>query len=77
MPEDLIIQKIQAAIPGAQVELEDLTGTADHWKAVVVAEAFQGKSLIQRHRMVFAALEEEMKGAIHALSLDLKTPTEG
>lgn len=72
-PED-ITAKIRAVLPDAVVELEDLTGTADHWKAVVVSSSFEGKSLIERHRMVFAALEAEMKGPIHALTLDVRTP---
>ena len=71
-----IVAKIRTALPDARVELQDLTGTADHWKALVVSTAFDGKSLIQRHRMVMAALAEEMKGPIHALTLDVKTPAE-
>ena len=74
-PEE-IIAKIRAALPDAQVELQDLTGTADHWKASVVSVHFVGKSLMQRHRLVMAALAEEMKGPIHALTLDVKTPDE-
>jgi len=74
-PED-IVAKIRVAIPDAQVELQDLTGTADHWKATIVSAAFAGKSLIQRHRMVNMALAEELKGPIHALSFDAKTPDE-
>ena len=66
--------KIRVALPDAKVELRDLTGTADHWEAVVVSAAFAGKSLIERHRMVFAALSEEMKGPIHALTLKTLTP---
>jgi stress-induced morphogen len=71
-----IIAKIRAALPDAQVEMQDLTGTADHWKATIVSQAFTGKSLVQRHRLVMAALAEEMKGPIHALTLDVKTPDE-
>jgi stress-induced morphogen len=71
-----IADKIRAAMPDAKVELQDLTGTADHWKATIVSSAFAGKSLIQRHRLVMAALAEEMKGPIHALTLDVKTPDE-
>ena len=74
-PED-IAEKIRAAIPDAQVELQDLTGTADHWKATIVSTAFAGKTLMQRHRMINAALAEELKGPIHALTLDVKTPDE-
>ena len=72
-PED-IEAKIRAALPDARVELRDLTGTADHWEATVVSTSFAGKSLVERHRMVFAALAEEMKGPIHALSLKTLTP---
>ncbi len=76
MQPDDIIAKIRAALPDAQVELEDLTGTKDHWKATVVSAAFSGKSLMARHRLVMSALAEELKGPIHALTLDVKTPDE-
>jgi stress-induced morphogen len=71
-----IESRIVAAIPDAQIVLEDLTGTRDHWKARIVSAAFSGKSLIARHRLVMAALAEEMKGPIHALTLDTLTPEE-
>ena len=74
-PED-IAAKIRASLPDAVVELQALTGTQDHWKATIVSAAFRDKSLIQRHRLVNAALAEELKGAIHALTLDVKTPEE-
>lgn len=74
MRKEDIEAKIVAALPDAQVELKDLTGTADHWEALIVSSAFEGKSLIERHRLVFAALEEEMKGPIHALTLKVLTP---
>ena len=76
MKAEYLIAKIQSALPDARVELQDLTGTADHWKATIISAAFAGKSLVARHRMVMAALAEEMKGPIHALTLDVKTPEE-
>ena len=76
MKAEDIIAKIRGVLPDAQVELQDLTGTADHWKATIVSAAFAGKSLLVRHRMVMAALADEMKGPIHALTLDVKTPEE-
>jgi stress-induced morphogen len=76
MKAEDIVEKIRAAIPDARVELQDLTGTADHWKATIVSTAFAGKTLMQRHRMINAALAEELKGPIHALTLDVKTPDE-
>jgi len=74
-PED-IITKIRAALPDAVVQLEDLTGTKDHWKASIVSAHFAGKSMLQRHRLVMAALAEELKGPIHALTMDVKAPDE-
>ena len=76
MKAEDIMAKIRAALPDAHVEMKDLTGTADHWEATIVSEAFHGKSLLERHRLVMAALADEMKGPIHALTLDVKTPTE-
>jgi stress-induced morphogen len=76
MKPDLIIEKIRAVLPDAVVEMKDLTGTEDHWEARIVSAGFAGKSLIQRHRLVMAALAEEMKGPIHALTMDVKTPDE-
>jgi len=71
-----ITAKIVAALPDANVELEDLTGTRDHWKAVIVSDGFAGKALIARQRLVLAALAEELKGPIHALTMETLTPDE-
>ena len=76
MKPEAITERIRAALPDARVELKDLTGTEDHWQATVISSAFTGKSLIERHRMVMAALAAEMKGPIHALTLEVKTPDE-
>ena len=76
MKAEAIAAKIRAALPDARIELTDLTGTEDHWQATVISSAFAGKSLIERHRMVMAALAAEMKGPIHALTLDAKAPDE-
>ena len=76
MKAEAIADKIRAVLPDARVELTDLTGTEDHWQATVISSAFAGKSLIERHRMVMAALAAEMKGPIHALTLHAKAPDE-
>jgi stress-induced morphogen len=76
MTADDIVAKIRAALPDAEVEMQDLTGTSDHWKARIVSAAFTGKPLLDRHRLVMAALADEMKGPIHALTLDVKAPGE-
>ena len=71
-----IAAKIRAALPDAEVTLDDLTGTSDHWKARIVSRAFIGQSLMQRHRVINAVLADELKGPIHALSMDVLTPDE-
>lgn len=69
-----IEQRIRARIPDAIVEARDLTGGGDHWSAVVVSAAFEGRSLVEQHQMVYGALREELKGPIHALELKTYTP---
>jgi stress-induced morphogen len=61
--------RITAAFPDARVEVTDLTGTEDHFQAVVVTRAFDGKTRVEQHRMVYAALGDWMTGPIHALAL--------
>jgi len=62
------------ALPDAEIELVDLTGTEDHYQARVVSQAFEGKSLIEQHQLVYRALGEAMHGPIHALALKTYTP---
>ena len=64
---------IEAALPGAEVEVVDETGTADHLRATVTAPQFEGLSRLDQHRMVKAAVKPRFDdGAIHALSLTTK-----
>jgi stress-induced morphogen len=63
-------EMIERALPGAEVEVVDETGTADHLRAVVKAPQFEGLSRIDQHRLVKAAVQERMDdGSIHALSV--------
>lgn len=71
---DSIRARLLAAFPDAHVDLTDLTGTEDHFQAVVVAREFAGKSRIEQHKMVYAALGELMNGPIHALALSTRVP---
>ena len=63
---------IQAGLPGASAKVTDMTGTGDHFAAVVESPEFAGKSMVQQHRMVYTALGELMKGPIHALKLETR-----
>jgi stress-induced morphogen len=56
------------------LEVEDLTGTGDHYRALIVSTAFAGKTKVQQHQAVYAALGELMRGPVHALSLSTYTP---
>lgn len=51
-------------------------GSESHFKVVAVSSAFEGKSLVDRHRMVNHLVEKELRESIHALALHLYTPTE-
>jgi stress-induced morphogen len=74
-PED-ISARIRTALPDAEVRVVDTTGGGDHFSATVVSSAFADKGLIDRHRLVYAALGEAMRGPIHALALTTETPEE-
>jgi stress-induced morphogen len=73
---DDIRNKILAALPDAQVSVDDMTGGGDHWSVGVVSPAFRGQGPVDRHRMVYAALGTAMNGPIHALALTTRAPEE-
>lgn len=66
---------LQATFPGSRVEVQDYTGTGDHFQAVVVSAEFVGLSRVQQHQKVYAALQAYLDdGRIHALALKTYTP---
>ena len=69
-----IEKMIKEALPDAQVTIKDLAGDGDHYSATVISEAFRGKSRVQQHQMVYAALQGRMGGALHALALQTSAP---
>jgi len=69
MPAAEIEKLIKEAFPDAEVTMTDLAGDNDHWAATVVSNAFKGKSRVQQHQMVYAALKGKMGGELHALQL--------
>ena len=66
---------IKAALPDAQVTIEDLAGDGDHYAASVVSEAFRGKRRVQQHQIVYAPLQGRMGGELHALALQTSAPS--
>jgi len=66
---------VEKAIPDARVEVRLYSGD-DHFEMEVVSAAFSGKSRVARHQMVYAALGDHMRAAVHALALKTLTPEE-
>jgi stress-induced morphogen len=60
---------IREALPDATVQVEDLAGDGEHYSARVISAAFKGKSRVQQHQIVYAALKGRMGGVLHALAL--------
>jgi stress-induced morphogen len=65
---------IKDAFPDAEVTIEDLRGDGDHYAAQVISSAFEGKTRVQQHQMVYGALKGKMGGELHALALQTQTP---
>ena len=76
MPMDArdIESLIREALPDARIEIKDLAGDGDHYAATVVSSAFKGKTRVQQHQMVYAALQGNMGGVLHALALTTSVP---
>lgn len=71
----LLLERIQAALAPAYLELEDESykhsigaDAGTHWRCVVVSDAFEGKRLVQRHRLVYGSLGDAMNDFVHAFS---------
>lgn len=70
-------ESIEASIAaGLACEQLQVRGDGHHWEALIVSPAFEGKTRIQRHQLVYAALGERMHEEIHALSMKTLTPAE-
>ena len=79
--EDIVVEPsvleemIRAGVPDIEVfELEDLTGTKDHYRATVVTPFFRDKNRVDQHRAIYASLGDLMTGPLHALALSTYTP---
>jgi len=75
-----IRQKLEAAFPGAKVQIADTSAghethnsSGAHLAILITYKGFAGKSLVEQHQMVYDALKEEMKGQVHALKIKTRT----
>ena len=84
---DIIINKLREAFTPESLDVVDEShlheghaghrpGGETHFRVYIVSKAFEGKSRIERHRMINATLETELKGSVHALAISAKTPAE-
>ena len=67
--------RIEEALPGSRVVVQDTTGGGDHFRAEVVSDRFEGLTRIQQHKLIYDVFGDEVGGAIHALSIKTDTPS--
>ena len=72
------IEDLEAALregfPDAQIQVDDLAGDGDHYRARIVSTAFKGLPRVRQHQLVYAALKGKMGGELHALALETSSP---
>ena len=74
MPLWVLKAELQSAFPDAEIEIQDLAGDGDHYKAIIVSGVFVGLSRVRQHQLVYAALNGKVGGELHALALETKVP---
>ena len=63
---------IKEALPDASIEIQDLAGDGNHYSATISSKTFNGKSRIEQHKIVYAALKGKMGNELHALAIKTK-----
>lgn len=71
---DELEKLLKDAFPEAKIEIQDLAGDGDHYRAFIEAAEFEGLSRIKQHQLVYAALKGKMGGELHALALQTSAP---
>jgi stress-induced morphogen len=74
MPIEALEAALREGFPDAQIEVQDLAGDGDHYKARIVSLAFKGLPRVRQHQLVYAALKGKMGGELHALALETAAP---
>ena len=69
MTEEDVKRRISSVFNDAKIQIIDTTGTGDHFSAVIISDEFDGKSLVQRHQMVYGSVSDVLTGELHALQL--------
>jgi acid stress-induced BolA-like protein IbaG/YrbA len=77
MTPDQLKARIETLAPGTQAQVTDLTGTMDHYQALIVSPAFEGKMMMEQHRMVYGLFSSEIQSnEVHALTIKTFTPAQ-
>lgn len=74
MAADELEMRLRRAFPDAVIEIHDLAGDGDHYRAKILSEAFKGVSRVKQHQMVYSALGGSVGGELHALALETGAP---
>ena len=77
MPAAVLEAELRAAFPDARIDIDDLAGDGDHYRARIVSTAFAGLGRVRQHQLVYAALKGKMGGELHALALETSAPKDG
>ncbi len=77
MSAEDIESHLRAAFPDAEIDITDLAGDGDHYRARVASKAFAGLTKVRQHQLVYAALKGKMGGELHALQLETLSPPQG
>jgi stress-induced morphogen len=74
----MALEDLEAALkegfPDADIQIQDLAGDGDHYRAKIVSAAFAGLPRVRQHQLVYAALKGRMGGELHALALETSAP---
>jgi stress-induced morphogen len=74
MPIEALEAALREGFPEAEIQVEDLAGDGDHYRARIVSAAFKGVPRVKQHQLVYAALKGRMGGELHALALETSAP---
>ena len=74
MSQEQLETALREGFPDAEIEIQDLAGDGDHYRAKIVSEQFRGLPRVRQHQLVYAALKGRMGGELHALALETSAP---
>jgi stress-induced morphogen len=75
MTQSALELALREGFPDAKIEIDDLAGDGDHYRARIISSAFAGLPRVKQHQLVYAALKGKMGGELHALALETSAPT--